>query len=311
MIHHPSNYALDWTPVQVARASRQLLSRDFAVVTETAPASGVIVAQPRATHCLSLYVGPPARIETIAAGRPWRRLQRPGDMEIVPASLDALWHFSDPASVISLRIWPRLFRGAAESLDIDPDRVDVTPHFQLTDPQIEPIMWAFKAAFEAAFDDGEPPESLYLEGLGVALAAHVLRRYGVKAPARRPGLSKRRLGRVIDYIDAHLDTALGLAELAGIAGLGASQFKTLFKQSMRLPVHQYVVRRRVERARQLLLAGNRSIADVALDVGFAHQSHLAQWMRRLLGVTPATLLSQSAAAQPQRDRPILLPTGQI
>jgi AraC family transcriptional regulator len=55
-------------------------------------------------------------------------------------------------------------------------------------------------------------------------------------------------------------------------------------------VHSYVMERRVQRARSLLLARNRSIAEVALETGFAHQSHLARWMRRLLGVTPSEIL---------------------
>jgi AraC family transcriptional regulator len=56
-----------------------------------------------------------------------------------------------------------------------------------------------------------------------------------------------------------------------------------------MPVHQYVVQRRVERARTLLLQGRLSASQVALETGFAHQSHMAHWMNRLLGVTPREL----------------------
>ena len=65
-------------------------------------------------------------------------------------------------------------------------------------------------------------------------------------------------------------------ELAAIAGVSPSHFKTLFKQSVGMPVHQYVIRRRVEYA-------------VELQAGFANQSHLARCMRATLGVTPGTL----------------------
>ena len=65
------------------------------------------------------------------------------------------------------------------------------------------------------------------------------------------------------------------------------------RRTMGRSVHRYVVERRVQRARSLLLAGERSIAQVALATGFAHQSHLARWMKRLLGVTPAALLRET------------------
>jgi AraC family transcriptional regulator len=61
-----------------------------------------------------------------------------------------------------------------------------------------------------------------------------------------------------------------------------------------MPVHQYVVQRRVERARTLLLQGKLNASQIALDTGFAHQSHMAHWMGRLLGVTPRELIRSSA-----------------
>jgi len=56
-----------------------------------------------------------------------------------------------------------------------------------------------------------------------------------------------------------------------------------------LPIHAYVVERRVERARGLIAAGELPLAEIALAAGFVHQSHMARWMRRLLGTTPAQL----------------------
>lgn len=56
-----------------------------------------------------------------------------------------------------------------------------------------------------------------------------------------------------------------------------------------MPVHGYVIERRVARARELLLAGRHTIAQVAIETGFTHQSHLARCMRRVLGVSPSQL----------------------
>ena len=88
-----------------------------------------------------------------------------------------------------------------------------------------------------------------------------------------------------------------MARRGGIAAAGVggrrrpqpSHFKPLFKASTRLAPHQFVIRRRVERARALLLDGSLPMAQVALDAGFAHQSHMARAMRRVLGITPGAL----------------------
>lgn len=99
------------------------------------------------------------------------------------------------------------------------------------------------------------------------------------------GSTRWKLGRVTDYIDANLGEKLPLATLARVFGASVSHFKTLFKPMTGMTVHRYVMQRRVERARELL-DGGVPIATVAIETGFTDQSHLARWMRRLLGVTP-------------------------
>lgn len=80
--------------------------------------------------------------------------------------------------------------------------------------------------------------------------------------------------------------AKGFGSLASVAGFSLSHFKPLFKQAVGMPVHRFVLERRVERARSLLLQGGRTISEIALEAGFAHPSHMARCMRRLLGVGP-------------------------
>jgi AraC family transcriptional regulator len=169
-------------------------------------------------------------------------------------------------------------------MSIDPDRVAIAPQLHVRDPRIEHIGWAVKAELESP----EPLGRLYGDSLGLALAAHLLRAY---VPAGRchtdARLSRRRLTRVFDYVHTNLATDLSLNALAGIAGVSPSHFKTLFKQTIGIPVHQYVIRQRVEYAAALLQNGNPPLADVALQAGFANQSHMARCMRRIMGVTPA------------------------
>ena len=250
---------------------------------------GVVELPPLPHHLLSIHAGAPVRATCRCDGPLHRRLQMRGDIDLIPAGLDGRWEDESSATALVLRLEPALLRSAAADLGLDPDGITLAPQLQLRDPRIEHIGWALKAELE----EGHPGGRLYAESLGLALAAHLLRRYVPAAAmllARKQGLSKPQQRRILDYIEAHLDESLSLARLAGIAGVSASHFKPLFKQSLGLPVHQYVIRRRVEHAKRLLLAGRSPMSEIALAAGFAHQSHMARAMRRVLGMTPAELM---------------------
>ena len=131
---------------------------------------------------------------------------------------------------------------------------------------------------------------LYVESLGVALAVHLLRKYGVsdrRTSVHRGGLAPAQLRRVIEYIDANIGAELSLAELASVAGLSPHHFGQAFKAVTGRPPHRYVIEKRVHRARDLLYDAKIPIAEIAHAVGFSSQSHLTINFRRMTGVTPA------------------------
>jgi AraC family transcriptional regulator len=250
----------------------------------TAP--GLIQLDALPDHRLKIHAGDPVH----GACRSERFRYTRGDVDIFPAGMSDVWQVQETETALILHLPSTLLRRAAQEIGLDPDRAGLDPRHQIRDPQIEHIAWALDAERRA----GNPAGLLYTESLGLALAIHLLGRY--PAPlSPGSGLSRRQLERLTSYIDAHLDADLSLAHLSAVANLSASHLKTLFKRSTGLPVHEYVVQRRVERARELLLRGELPISQVALEVGFAHQSHLARWMRRILGVTPTTIARGSRA----------------
>lgn len=239
-------------------------------------------------HNVSMQVGRPLLVTSRCDGVSLRRLQVPGDVKIVPPGIARIWETESATIKLSMYLSPSLMFGAADAMGVDLDRVSIAPQLHVRDPRIEHIGWAVKAELESA----EPLGRLYGDSLGLALAAHLLRNYSPAKNARAGApLTRRRLGRVFDYVRANIASDLSLAELAGIARVSPSHFKTLFKEAAGMPVHQYVIRRRVEYAAELLQSGSPSLADVALQAGFANQSHMARCMRRVLGVTPSRLSS--------------------
>jgi AraC family transcriptional regulator len=253
---------------------------------------GVVELRAAPEHRVTVHAGPPVRgacqLEPFVVTR--------GTVNIFPAGTTDMWEEENASTLLVLEISPWLLRRTAEDIGVDPERAGLTPRHHFRDPQIEHIGWALEAERAAGYPGG----LIYSESLGAALAIHLLGRYPAPLTSSR-GLSPRQLRRVTEHIDAYLDGDLSLRRLADVADVSASHLKMLFKRSTGLPVHEYVVKRRVERARSLLLRGGMPASQIAVEAGFAHQSHMARTMRRVLGITPTSLVRGAAGATLRAD----------
>jgi AraC family transcriptional regulator len=92
--------------------------------------------------------------------------------------------------------------------------------------------------------------------------------------------------RAVKYIEEHLDSKLDLEQISGVVGLSQSHFSRAFKRSLGSSPMAYVTVRRVERAKRLMISTGDRLIDVALACGFADQSHLTRYFRRVVGISP-------------------------
>jgi len=99
-------------------------------------------------------------------------------------------------------------------------------------------------------------------------------------------LPKWRLKRVIDHVDANLDRQVTLADMAGVAGLTRMYFAAQFRRTTGISPHAYLLRRRIERAQELMRDPAQPLAQIALSVGFGTQPHFTTVFKRLVGQTP-------------------------
>lgn len=256
-----------------------LLALGLGIRHEVLPA-GEVILPASGEHRLRIHAGAPVQGHCSTTPFVYER----GDLDLMPAGEGDRWEQKQAASVVTLSLSPRLLMHAAEDLGVDTRRASLSPRHQVRDARIEHIVWALEAERAEGFPSGE----LFAGSLATALAVHLLG-HGAADSSTRRGLSPRTLQRVTDYIEAHLDRELSLERLARVADLSVTQLKALFRKSTGMPVHAFVVQRRVERARALLVQSDLPVAQVALEAGFAHQSHMARWMKRVLGVTPSSL----------------------
>jgi transcriptional regulator GlxA family with amidase domain len=93
---------------------------------------------------------------------------------------------------------------------------------------------------------------------------------------------------VHEYVEAHLDKTISIRALAAVAELSMYHFTRAFKQSSGMTPHEYLVQCRVRRVRDLLVATDLTLSEIALASGFADQSHCARRFREHFGVTPGS-----------------------
>jgi AraC family transcriptional regulator len=103
----------------------------------------------------------------------------------------------------------------------------------------------------------------------------------------RGGLVRWQLRRVVARIDARLAHTISQEELARIVGLSKSHFSRAFKISVGQTVHSYIIRRRIEHARDLILTTDEPLSQIALTCGMSDQSHLSRLFKRIVGLSPS------------------------
>ncbi len=153
------------------------------------------------------------------------------------------------------------------------------------DSSIRSVMAELCSAIRSALDDerGIAEDSL-------RRAVEILQEMGETATAApqpvRGGLAPWQIRKVTSHVEAHLDQPIRNEDLAALVRLNPSHFGRAFRNSFGEPPHEYVIRRRIERAQGLMLSTDASLSEIALNCGLADQSHLTRLFRRFAGESP-------------------------
>lgn len=210
-----------------------------------------------------------------------------GDVVIIPAGVSHQVEWETPGSWIMLSIETKIFNRTLYET-VDPDNQEIIPYFAHSDPLVHQLGLKLKAEVES----GALGSRLYADAIANLLSVHLLQNYATNKPQIKnytDGLPSYKLEQVIEYINEHLEESIGLTELSQVISMSPGYFSRLFKQSTGFSPHQYLIRCRVKRARELLKQRKLSIAEVAYQVGFANQAHLNYHFKRLMGITPKAM----------------------
>lgn len=244
-------------------------------------------------HTLSLYTrGGEETYRKTAYG--WQNGGGPDRFCLMPENSESVWDVRGQFSFVHLYFTDGHLRALAEQIwDRSPAGITLDEKNFASDPRITQLYRHFLLS-----NDWQQRSSyLALTTASTLLLTHLVQHYSSvnwSLPAVRGGLSPAVLKRIQDYIEQHLDRPLTLEALAREADLSAFHFARMFKQSTRLAPHQYVMHRRMLKAKSLVCNTHLSLTEVAMLCGLSSASHFSARFKQAWGVSASQL---RAAAQ--------------
>ena len=213
---------------------------------------------------------------------------RPGDMTIHDLKRDPTALIDGPMHTM-MWFMPRAALNALadEANGYHIDELQFDPCVAVADTIIEGLSLAILPALRSP----QRVSKLFADHVGLALAAHVAHAYGgmPNLPHRaKGGLAPWQMQRAYEFIAANLDGELSVSDLAVECSLSASHFSRAFRETVGMPPHRWLLRRRIEVALEQMRDSHKSLADIAVSTGFANQSHFSDVFKRQMGVSPAT-----------------------
>src|SRR6201997_2420658 len=203
------------------------------------------------------------------------------------------WHnirWDEGISVLSIRITDSAFMEAAPERLRD-GSLEIVPKHVVTDDRLTHLLFALDAERARGYSAGK----LFVDCIEAALANLLITCFNTVAPRsipRKGSMAPRVLRRVVEFMHANMDKQIGLKDLADCAGLSLSHFSFQFRASTDQSPHQYMLRLRIERSKELLTGSRLSVLDVGLEVGFRNQRHFATVFRNSVGVPPSIYRTQ-------------------
>jgi AraC family transcriptional regulator len=224
---------------------------------------------------------------------PGMRLERaligPRRICVTPGGTTARWQHCGHPEILQVYLRQSTYAAAVrEMYGCDASAAEIVPRFAILDPLLEQLALTIAGALR----DSSAIDGLYIDTLAQMIAVHLARHHSSRSQAiRKLGadiMPTWKIRRVMDFIEENLDRDLSLEVLAAEVHISPLYLPRAFKTAVGQSTHQYVLRRRVERARKLLSNSDMPIAEIALNSGFSSQSHLSNWFLRFVGVSPAT-----------------------
>lgn len=246
-------------------------------------------------HTLSLYVkGGVDCLQKTSQG--WRDGGGPGRFCLLPRDDESIWHIRSRLDFVHLYYTDAYLRNVAVQVwDREPARLYLTAIAFADDETIRRLY----EMFIVNCDWTDQANYLQMNSCAVLLLNHLVLHYSNvdwAAPRIKGGLSPATQRRVLDWIEANLDQPLVLATMAAQARLSEYHFAHMFRQSVGSAPHQYVMQRRLEKAKALACGTSLPLSEIAMRCGFSSAAHMSHRFKRRYGLAPSVARRAKSAS---------------
>lgn len=272
--------------IRASSDSRQWTSL-YASVQREMPFEGVFGSAK--DQLVVLHRSGPVRLERLCGNEARSFVVPAGGLHLIAAGAEFGVRLSSAIETVHVYVRRAVIEEVAlEMINGDPSKLEIPSRIVDSDASLRALIEA--AAF--ALDDFEDGSTLYSDYLSRTIAVQLIRTH---ASAKLRGMRTESVGtrmspvvlEAIDYMNANIDQALSLSDIAQATNRSPSHIARMFRSELGVPPHRYLINLRVEKARWLLEKTSLSIAEIAYDCGFAHQEHLTRLFRRHCDTTPA------------------------
>jgi AraC family transcriptional regulator len=237
-------------------------------------------------HLIWFHMSPRARFECRISERVLHHAPPTGSLAICPVGSDCAADAKESVDALVVAIHPNRFAlAAAEESALEAQLIERLSGFDQS-------LLDHARTLESESAANYPNGPLFWNEVASVFIDGVIRHHTSERKSRARGtLGQDVLARLRDYIIAHLDEPIEVVALANIAGRSSFHFSRVFARSVGMTPHRYVVHLRLERAIELVRDGRAGLAEIAASTGFADQSHLWRWVRRVYGVSLTQLIA--------------------
>ena len=245
----------------------------------------------RKHNCIAFCLNQSAKIVRTIEGQggPIDRLLAPRQFGVIPSGTPSHWDVRGSPEIMLIYLRDSMLeRVANDVFNADLQSFEIIPRLAEVDPLLEQLALSILDVLR----QNEARSGLFVDSLAYTMSVQLLRKHAGSSRSTSsphiPVMTQKlsRMKRLEEFIDANLGENLGLARLAGEVGLNPYHFLSSFGRSFGMSPHQYVVRKRVERAQQLLRTTDLAIVELSLRCGFSSQSHLTSTFKRFVGMPP-------------------------
>ncbi|EIF33180.1 DNA-binding domain-containing protein, AraC-type [Burkholderia sp. Ch1-1] len=210
-----------------------------------------------------------------------------GALQITAPEVACRAVFESPGDVLHLFVSQQVLSECFEDTFGRPHAGDI----RIDDPRLvrDPALERLGQALAVSQSDDAALGKVFTDSVSLAIVSRVIvRHFTAKDRQTREAsaLPLWRLNRAIEFVDAHLAEPIGLADIANSTGLTRMHFASQFRRATGMRPHEYLLRRRIDHAQQLLRESKHNVLDVALSCGFRSQAHFTTVFKRLVGETP-------------------------